>query len=637
MPREVPPAAPARADESTQRLWVPSAWGAVLGCIVAAIVIWRMGYAPLFPERHSAVMQATLIGVVLSLLMGTCGLHLLVGVAWLRAGWRRTAKVWFDFWVPATIGLAVLDTHVFAATGRHAWFYLTLAVEADAGRWVGGSPWGQLAMGLPLAGTLIAATVAARLTLAGARWVDGRWRLPGSPRAMAVGLGLLVPLLGIGPWVGGDARARAGRVLADALPVDPWLGYRPGSVEMWERRLEPRLQPVFDDAFSDPLAAPALPVAPRSPRRDVVVLVLESWRADALTAETMPRLTALAKDGLVFEQHHSAANSSYLGLFSLLHARPPLRHREIAADVTAPPAASLRDAGAASVWVSCGDHSGYEGMEALLDATFDRVEANPTDAWNDGDRETLERLHTILNNATPGSPAIAIGGLRQRPPIFAVGFLMSTHFAYFSPAGAKPHLPEARVASLLWPWLDHAPLRNRYRNAAAFLDGEIADFIGRLDLDRTLVVITGDHGQSLYDDGVLGHWSRLSDAQTRVPLLMLGAGVEAGRYGEPTTHADVMKFIEHPPARSALAERQSPRNRPVLLMQSRIADPTDTLAILRGFQRLGLRLHRREGGTPRVEVLGLLDASGRLDTSFTDMSDIDAAMWIDATRAAIAE
>ena len=47
-------------------------------------------------------------------------------------------------------------------------------------------------------------------------------------------------------------------------------------------------------------------------------------------------------------------------------------------------------------------------------------------------------------------------------------------------------------------------------------------------LDETLVIVTGDHGESIFDDGTLGHSSRYSPAQIEIPLVIAGAGVAVG-------------------------------------------------------------------------------------------------------------
>lgn len=72
-----------------------------------------------------------------------------------------------------------------------------------------------------------------------------------------------------------------------------------------------------------------------------------------------------------------------------------------------------------------------------------------------------------------------------------------------------------------------------YFASVSFIDHQIGlllDELDRRDLWRsTLVVLLGDHGFHLGDHG--GLWAKLSafDAATRVPLLLAGAGVPAGR------------------------------------------------------------------------------------------------------------
>jgi hypothetical protein len=73
-------------------------------------------------------------------------------------------------------------------------------------------------------------------------------------------------------------------------------------------------------------------------------------------------------------------------------------------------------------------------------------------------------------------------------------------------------------------WVAHT-----YWNAVAYDDRLIGALIGRLRrlgvLDNTLVVVTADHGESLFDDGFLGHGHMLNEQQTRIPFIMNRSGV----------------------------------------------------------------------------------------------------------------
>ena len=44
-------------------------------------------------------------------------------------------------------------------------------------------------------------------------------------------------------------------------------------------------------------------------------------------------------------------------------------------------------------------------------------------------------------------------------------------------------------------------------------------------LDDSLIVVTADHGESLFDDGFLGHGHALNAQQTRIPFILSDPGV----------------------------------------------------------------------------------------------------------------
>lgn len=76
-------------------------------------------------------------------------------------------------------------------------------------------------------------------------------------------------------------------------------------------------------------------------------------------------------------------------------------------------------------------------------------------------------------------------------------------------------------------------LQATYWNAIAVADQAIANMIERLRqkgvYQDTVVVILGDHGESLFDDHFLGHGHALNETQTRIPLVMSSPGVETSR------------------------------------------------------------------------------------------------------------
>jgi arylsulfatase A-like enzyme len=87
-----------------------------------------------------------------------------------------------------------------------------------------------------------------------------------------------------------------------------------------------------------------------------------------------------------------------------------------------------------------------------------------------------------------------------------------------------------------------------YDGEIAFVDAEIGRLLGgvreRWGDEGLLVIATADHGESLGEHGELTHGYSLYDATQRVPLLVSGPGISAGRtLEEPVSLADVAPTI----------------------------------------------------------------------------------------------
>lgn len=122
-------------------------------------------------------------------------------------------------------------------------------------------------------------------------------------------------------------------------------------------------------------------------------------------------------------------------------------------------------------------------------------------------------------------------------------------------AGVEARRGDRTVAAAL-TWLEHAPDRfflwvhlydvhapyappqpyaarhAPYDGEVAFADAQVGRLLSAVDEHfgaGTLVVVTSDHGESLGEHGELSHSHTIYDATQRVPLIMLGPGLPAGR------------------------------------------------------------------------------------------------------------
>ena len=65
-------------------------------------------------------------------------------------------------------------------------------------------------------------------------------------------------------------------------------------------------------------------------------------------------------------------------------------------------------------------------------------------------------------------------------------------------------------------------------------------------LDRTLIVVTADHGEALGDHGERTHGLFAYDATLAVPLILSGPGVRAGVVDAPVGHVDLLPTLVRP-------------------------------------------------------------------------------------------
>ncbi|WP_226021387.1 sulfatase [Halomicrobium salinisoli] len=92
-----------------------------------------------------------------------------------------------------------------------------------------------------------------------------------------------------------------------------------------------------------------------------------------------------------------------------------------------------------------------------------------------------------------------------------------------------------------------AALRAMYDAEIAYTDemvGRLVDHVRSLPLGDTVVVVTADHGELFGEHGLLSHWHVLSDAVTRVPLVLSGLDADLAVSGDDVVqHADVMRTL----------------------------------------------------------------------------------------------
>jgi arylsulfatase A-like enzyme len=275
--------------------------------------------------------------------------------------------------------------------------------------------------------------------------------------------------------------------------------------------------PLFERHDGDDLAH--LRGAARA--RNIVLVSLESTAAQYLrlygaTENVMPRLDALASQGVVFENAYAAYPESIKGLFSVLCSTYP------AFDTTAeqyskPPCHPLPALLSKAGYDTALFHSGrfaYLGMDAVTrHRGYDVLE----DAGNIGGNH--ESSFGVDEASTVARMLQWIDGRPADRRFFLTYLPIAGHHPYETPV--RGPFPEDQEIG-------------RYRNALRYADdslGALVDGLKVRGLDReTVWVIIGDHGEAFgQHHGNYGHTFFLYEENVRVPFVVSVPGSFAQR------------------------------------------------------------------------------------------------------------
>ncbi|MBI4610220.1 MAG: sulfatase [Candidatus Rokubacteria bacterium] len=272
-------------------------------------------------------------------------------------------------------------------------------------------------------------------------------------------------------------------------------------------------------------------------RPNVLLITIDSLRPDHLSAygypkPTSPTLERLARSGVRFTQVINQASWTSAALVSTLTSVYPTAHgvhdhRARLAPGTETPLVRLRRAGYAvpglSYLIALPEFE-HLGFEPVTDRDPERwLEANarrPFFLWLH-----YEGPHLPYNPPPPYDRMFAPGG---EP--FPAALLKRVQ-----PFLGQPIVQKGEVA--LRPE-DRRVLSALYDGKIRRTDEEVGRLLGvieRLGLgDKTVVVVSADHGEELLDHGFVGHASTslagtLYDEVIRVPLIMTGPGLPRGR------------------------------------------------------------------------------------------------------------
>ena len=309
------------------------------------------------------------------------------------------------------------------------------------------------------------------------------------------------------------------------------------------------------------LLAPCARTAPEPPRfANLVLVVIDTLRSDHLAAygydrPTAPFLDRLASEGIRL-QGSAASSWTKPSVATLLTGLHPQRHQANTRAARLPAALPflpeiLRRHGYSTLGYT---GNWFTGPSFGFDRGFDRF----LEVWPP---EPL-RAAMYRNPASPDKPHASwatdsaldlVAGVRS--PFFLSVHYLDPHDPYTPPAawGREPAAPGDFVQpGDLQPWTAEREqidqLIDQYDAVIREVDGEVRRLLEGLGagslLERTLVVVTSDHGEEFLEHGNLTHGKTLFEEVLQVPLLFWSdEGVEPRGWEAPFHHVDLLPTV----------------------------------------------------------------------------------------------
>jgi arylsulfatase A-like enzyme len=262
----------------------------------------------------------------------------------------------------------------------------------------------------------------------------------------------------------------------------------------------------------------------------VVVITLDTTRADRLSAygfldASMPALERLARDGVVFDQASSVAPLTLPAHASLFTGLFPPGH---GVHDNAGQALSASHTTLAEILQARSFRTGAFVGSAVLSA--DRGLTQGFDSY----RSERSLDHHATDTRQRRADDVVDDALRWLDDIGRARFLLWVHL--YDPH--RPYEPPEPYRSLY---------TDPYMGEIAFADAQIGRVLTALDqhalLENTIVVVAGDHGESLGEHGERDHGIFVYESTLRVPLIIRVPGGPRGRIGEVVRLIDVMPTL----------------------------------------------------------------------------------------------
>lgn len=405
---------------------------------------------------------------------------------------------------------------------------------------------GLRSMELP-AGQVLAAFLGVAVLGAGQFWLFGRLQRASSASPPPVRRPARAWLALVGFVVAAAAAERA---------VYVWANYRGVVAITRVTRLVPFYQPVRMRALDKKFGIAPARIAPAAsgagagmlhyPLRaltgrvagdapNVLWILLDGWRADQFNPETTPRMWEFSRGAQVFSKHVSGGNSTRFGVFSMFYGLHGTYWRPFLNEARGPVLIDkFKEAGYRFRILSSAPLDYPEFKKTVFSGVLPDVrDQMPGATAADRDAAMVREFTSFLDGAVPGER------------FFSFLFFDTSHNPFLTP----PSFRKFKAAANGFNYLaidrraEMSALFSGYRNSLFYEDALVGEVLKQLAdrqlLERTIVVISADHGHEFYEHGYFGYNGAFTPEEIEVPLVLFVPGLPARTYEHGTAGQDI--------------------------------------------------------------------------------------------------
>lgn len=267
--------------------------------------------------------------------------------------------------------------------------------------------------------------------------------------------------------------------------------------------------------------------------QNLLILMVDGLRSDMVTPETMPYLSAFARQNIDFSNHYSSSNDNTAGVFGLFYGLPTSYINSVRSANTKPLLISTLEKRGYHFGIFSGNNLSDEPIYS--EAIFHDLPL-PDATSSNSDEKAITNWEAWLNTQDSSAPWFSYIELASLES-FEEGGDYTPKF--------EPSLGSANVIGQK----PHVLMKNSYRNAAYHIDEQLItifdELVKKKMMDNTIVIITANHGTEFNETGTnsWGANSNYSQYQLKVPMIIHWPDSVASTTDRLTSHLDIVPTL----------------------------------------------------------------------------------------------